>query len=56
MLYSKINSIIISINVFKDVFVNFDVYTHFHVDINVIFDRKIKIIKNHSTILFEFIF
>ena len=43
-------------NVFKDVFISFNVRIHFHIDISVIFDRKIKIIKIHSTILSEFIF
>ena len=54
--YSKIDLIIIFINVFKDIFISFDVNAYFHIDINIIFNRQIRIIKYHLTILLKFIF
>ena len=54
--YAKINAIVIFINVFKDVFIYFNVRVNLYVNINIVFDRKIKIIKYHLTILFEIIF
>ena len=38
--YTKINAIVIFINVFKDIFVCFNVHVNFNVDINIVFNRK----------------
>ena len=54
-LYTKINAIITFINVLKDIFAYFNVRADFNVNVNIIFNRKIKIIKYYSTILFEII-
>ena len=54
-LYAKINAIVIFINVFEDVFVYLNVRVNFYININIVFDRKIKIIKHYLTILFEII-
>ena len=43
-------------NVFENVFVNLNVNADFHININIIFDRQIGIIRHYSTICFEFIF
>ena len=56
LFHSKIDLIIIFINVFEDVFANFDVNAYFHINVNIIFNRQIRIIKHYLTILFKFIF
>ena len=54
--HSKINLIITFINVFENVFTNFNVNAYFHINVSIIFDRQIRIIKHHLIILFKFIF
>ena len=37
--YSKINLIVFFINVFKDIFISFNVNVYFHINVRIIFDR-----------------
>ena len=52
----KINLIVIFVNVFKNIFAYFDVNADFYIDMNIVFNRKIKIIKYYLAILLKFIF
>ena len=38
-LHLKINLIVIFINVFKDIFANFNINAYFHINVNIIFNR-----------------
>ena len=54
-LYTKINAIATFINVFENIFTCFNVRANLYVDENIVFNRKIRIIKHYLTILFKII-